>query len=223
MFLPKSLDEAILWLDQHGVKGVTVNELLRLGYINKFQICLPLTESAYSPLKNHELFNKNISAGLDVDIQKIHEASFVDLYGLYQLPPKTLFQLEAEGEATAEIVFSLDKGEQFTIHKIIKIDNLRVTYPSLKNLISHIVKPTPTKQTESTIEAIAKNPPLQQRFQENEILRVICELGFTATKLPQWRAGKGGVKAQVRSKLKFPVKVFNKAWERLRADGSIKE
>ena len=70
---------------------------------------------------------------------------------------------------------------------------------------------------------ITNNPLMRQRFQETEILRVIGELGFTATKFPQWEAGRRGVKAQVRDELEFPTKVFDKAWERLRADGKIKE
>ena len=66
-------------------------------------------------------------------------------------------------------------------------------------------------------------PEPQQRFQENEILRVIEELGFNATSLPLWEAGKRGVKAQVREELKFSSNVFNKAWARLREEGNIKE
>ena len=65
--------------------------------------------------------------------------------------------------------------------------------------------------------------PLQQRFQETEILRVIGELGFTATKLPPRETGKRWVKALVRDELGLTKSVFDKAWERLRADGEIKE
>jgi len=71
-----------------------------------------------------------------------------------------------------------------------------------------------------------KTPIPRQRFQEEEILRVINELGFKPQELPKWEAGKPGVKARVRKVLvtsKFPIKVFDKAWERLRAEGNIKE
>jgi hypothetical protein len=62
-----------------------------------------------------------------------------------------------------------------------------------------------------------------QRFQEEEIMRVIFELGYVAQAIPKWTRGKPGVKAEVRGKLKFPPKVFNKAWERLRAERKINE
>lgn len=64
-------------------------------------------------------------------------------------------------------------------------------------------------------------PQQQQRYQESEILRVIRELGHTAAALPKVKTGRSGVKSQVRQKLKFTASVFNKAWERLRADGRI--
>jgi hypothetical protein len=64
-------------------------------------------------------------------------------------------------------------------------------------------------------------PLQQQQFQENEILRVINELGYTASALPKTLPGKPGVKKKVREKLKLSIRVFDKAWERLRADKRI--
>lgn len=66
-------------------------------------------------------------------------------------------------------------------------------------------------------------PMLQQAHQEQEILRVINELGYAATNLPKDQRGKNGVKADVRERLNFSVKVFDKAWERLSADGRIRK
>jgi len=67
-------------------------------------------------------------------------------------------------------------------------------------------------------------PPTQQRFQENEILRVINGLGLTPTALPPRRTGQSGTKAQVRQSLRnFTTSVFDHAWERLRSRGEIKE
>lgn len=60
-----------------------------------------------------------------------------------------------------------------------------------------------------------------QRWQENEILRVIGELGHDPRKLPKNKPGKAGVKAEVRALLSFSPKVFELAWERLRKDGAI--
>lgn len=81
-----------------------------------------------------------------------------------------------------------------------------------------------TKQADNLVvrETVSK-PPLQQRFQEQEILRVISALGLTATKLPRYTPGKPGVKADVRERLRFTVTVFDKAWDRLRKDGRVKE
>ena len=67
-----------------------------------------------------------------------------------------------------------------------------------------------------TLPAQISNKPIPAQInQEQEILRVIKELGFSPTKLPANTPGKPGVKAAVRAKLTFPHKVFNKAWERL--------
>ncbi len=68
-----------------------------------------------------------------------------------------------------------------------------------------------------------KRPKPQQQFQEDEILRVIAELKYTATALPKAPNGKSGVKAQVRTSLSFPPGVFNKAWERLRQREAIQD
>ena len=67
-----------------------------------------------------------------------------------------------------------------------------------------------------------ERPLPQQRFQEEEILRVIRELNHEPQALPERPHGKRGVKAETRDKLQFTERVFNKAWERLRANGEIK-
>lgn len=61
-------------------------------------------------------------------------------------------------------------------------------------------------------------PQQQQQWQESEILRVIVELGHTPTAIPKRKAGQSGVKSEVRKALRFSKTVFDKAWERLRAD-----
>jgi hypothetical protein len=63
-------------------------------------------------------------------------------------------------------------------------------------------------------------PAPAQRFQEQEILRVIGELDLNPMAIPR-EAGKAGAKAEVRKHLPFTVSVFNGAWARLRAAGSI--
>lgn len=85
------------------------------------------------------------------------------------------------------------------------------------------VAPTPASASAPAVavpEPVAK--PLQrQRHQEAEILRVLRELGHQPKALPKHVPGKRGVKAEVRGRLSFTVKVFDKAWERLSDDGEI--
>lgn len=77
-------------------------------------------------------------------------------------------------------------------------------------------------QDTATTDAAPSRPPPQQRYQEQEILRVLAELGFSATALPRGRPGVPGPKADTRAKLpSFTRTVFDKAWERLRASGEI--
>lgn len=68
------------------------------------------------------------------------------------------------------------------------------------------------------VEAVTgnKNPPKQQQFQEQAILRVLASLSYDPKALPKNKPGKPGVKAAVRNELKLSVSVFKKAWERLK-------
>ena len=68
-----------------------------------------------------------------------------------------------------------------------------------------------------------KRPLQQQAWQENEILRVIQKLKYTATALPKEKRGVSGVKAAVRNDLRWIGTLFDKAWQRLRDQGRIKE
>jgi hypothetical protein len=63
--------------------------------------------------------------------------------------------------------------------------------------------------------ASQEKPQGKQRFQEQEILRVIQEMKCDPKALPENESGKFGIKNQVRSQLKFSKDVFNKAWQRL--------
>jgi len=80
---------------------------------------------------------------------------------------------------------------------------------------------------EAKVEAVKdakksnEKPQLQQLFQEQEILRVIRTLFHNPKKMPKQEQGKSGIKADVRKILKFSPKVFDKAWERLRANQDI--
>lgn len=79
----------------------------------------------------------------------------------------------------------------------------------------------PVCQTATDATKTTAKPVPAQRLQEQEVLRVIAELGYTANSLPKTKAGKSGVKAIVKQKLNYSTGVFNKAWERLRGCGDI--
>ena len=68
-------------------------------------------------------------------------------------------------------------------------------------------------------------PLPRQRHQENEILRVIAELGYSASALPKAPPGKKGPKHEVRAKIgkEMSVGIFDLAWERLRSREDIQD
>ena len=84
------------------------------------------------------------------------------------------------------------------------------------------VKTTPEQaNTAPTVEVLPK-----QRAQENRILELLVENGYDPVNLAKRWPGKAGPKAEIRTltmtepKL-FTEKSFEKAWERLRNEGSI--
>jgi hypothetical protein len=69
-----------------------------------------------------------------------------------------------------------------------------------------------------------RKPLPRQRYQEDEILREIRNLGHDPKALPNREAGKPWIKSEVRAKFpQFTDSVFDKAWERLRRAGDIGE
>lgn len=89
-----------------------------------------------------------------------------------------------------------------------------------------------TEQTASTERPVhaaaapvtAGAPLSRQRHQENEILRVLGDLGYDPKRLPRPAAGAAGPKSEVRAQLSWmSIKVFDKAWERLRNSGNISD
>lgn len=85
-------------------------------------------------------------------------------------------------------------------------------YEALKALAS------PKSKTGNGVTNEQCRPPeKRQRQQEQEILAVLRELGYNPKGLPPRKAGKAGVKSEVRANLpQMTDKVFSKAWERLR-------
>ncbi|MDP1525055.1 MAG: hypothetical protein Q8M20_04555 [Rhodocyclaceae bacterium] len=67
-------------------------------------------------------------------------------------------------------------------------------------------------------------PIQRQAFQEREILKVITLIGHDPLALPIGNRGKPGVKNAVRTKSTgMSPRVFDKAWQRLRDQGAIKD
>jgi hypothetical protein len=60
-------------------------------------------------------------------------------------------------------------------------------------------------------------PKSRQAYQEEQIIKVIKELGYDPLNLPNYKPGKAGVKSEVRAILGYSHSVLNKAWERLLA------
>ncbi len=85
-------------------------------------------------------------------------------------------------------------------------------YRNYRSLLIHAVMPSASEQ-----------PSQREHYQEQQILRMLQSLGFTAKALPKVKPGNSGVKAKVRAKMtEFPAGVFDKAWERLRSQGNIR-
>ncbi len=82
----------------------------------------------------------------------------------------------------------------------------------------------PSEKTDSN----PKKHVFKQILQENEILDCLKKLDYKPEALPKQASGKAGVKGEVRELLLqntqlFTISSFNKAWERLRAEGKLKE
>jgi hypothetical protein len=84
-----------------------------------------------------------------------------------------------------------------------------------------VVEAVPNNRADAS--STARSPLPRQRFQEQEILRVLEALGYEPQALPPRIPGRSGVKAAVRAELDFPSNVFDKAWDRLRSEGAIRE
>ena len=83
--------------------------------------------------------------------------------------------------------------------------------------------PAADQPARADAEPVTAGAPLsRQRHQENEMLRVLADLGYDPKQLPRPPAGAAGPKSEARAKLpEMSNKVFDKAWERLRSSGDI--
>jgi hypothetical protein len=130
----------------------------------------------------------------------------------------------------------LNKGEQSRLRTDKALTNSAYTYLTLTSLNEWkqgsfgLSVSEPVESSIVIADTKSEKPAVRRKMrdQEDAILRVISSLGYTPASLPTRETGKSGVKAQVRKELaKAPffssTKSFDKAWERLRKDGSIAE
>lgn len=103
------------------------------------------------------------------------------------------------------------------------LDDCRVTVYDVHALADAFVDVDEGAPADAAPEeaATAKPPPLLQKWQEDEILRVIRDLGHNPQRLPRAPSGTPGPKAEVRALVDMTPAVFKKAWERLRWCGEI--
>lgn len=105
-----------------------------------------------------------------------------------------------------------------------------------KAMVHQLLRPAATTQNPATISAPGQNTPTpapdtvkplqRSAAQDAAILTQVTSLGYDPLALPQNKPGKAGVKSAVRNALSKDrlftgAKVFDKAWERLSANGEI--
>lgn len=79
-------------------------------------------------------------------------------------------------------------------------------------------------------EPASPNKRILWQLQETLILHTIIDLGYNPKKLPPYQPGKKWIKSVVKSyinpelyRIRFTKEIFEKAWERLRKSGEIRE
>lgn len=226
-----TIPEAVQWLSEQTNSKWSENEFLdfALGHGITLHAGPPISQSAgLLKLDVEGLRNRSNPNGL----KQICSTG----WGMAQLFPIHIAQILYVGETetiNAQEPPDIKEWEFSLFPEPIKVtrDQLRISSKRLHALL-HRFKQSPChnpnsiapsgapKNTESP--ATAKPLPAQ-RFQEQEILRVIRELGYDPAKLPKAKPGTKGIKSKVRSRLTLTVKVFNMAWERLRAGAEIQD
>lgn len=166
---------------------------------------------------HHEQVSHDRANGIPIDVGTPHRIA-----ERFSLSPEqmlgdavggTLKTLKkATGASTVQHHVSINEARRVTAA-------LRIEWPPGLDVPRAPTQPAPSASAPAVAVPEPAAKPLQrQRHQEAEILRVLRELGHQPKALPKNVPGKPGVKAEVRGRLSFTVKVFNKAWERL-SDG----
>jgi hypothetical protein len=196
MFIP--LNEAVATFNKQTNKEISINKFLQFALNGKIALSILYDGKAR--------------------VYESADESIKDIYGWFDIPPRCFADIINHQQSNINTLFThnsysvLVEGISATLTAT--LDNIFIAEQRLNELIRLNIGETIDNN---------KRPLMQQRYQEDEILRVIGELGFNAKAIPKMKAGKSGVKADVRKKLSFSVSVFDKAWERLRANNDIQD
>ena len=185
----------------------------------------PLTQREIAEAAKRRL-SEGIATRLEIE-KTIHEE------GIYLLSRRDLHLLARHGvqrlnRGTPFLSLVASRGFQPGLAEAIEFGTpVDVTADMLCVLKGYLVKfaeqvaaqqveaPAPTPEPARVLPVAA--PLGRQRHQESEILRVLREMGYDPMHLPPRAAGKPGLRAEVRAKLKNMTEhVFKKAWGRLR-------
>lgn len=151
------------------------------------------------------------SVGVNVMISEIRKAEIKNT-GTDKLQPLTRdgnrFPIDTTGQKVADY------------ETLVTVSDIVIWLASSKTGYRWPAASAESKQGE--VADTTKPRPLQQQlFQETKILCVMGKLGYTVMAMPKNKPGKPGVKAAVREKLQFSVRIFDKAWERLLVNKEI--
>lgn len=178
--------------------GCSAADLLHLGAIGRVQLGIMMQTGGLDPrVSRTESGGYSFKATLDR-----REFAAVDR-GYLQ-------NIEADGCAHPSSVQLLDGYWVNEVTLTVRADQLWITAEDL----DRISGAAPNKR---------KRPDLTQQWQEDEILGALRKLGYDPSSLPPRKPGKSGPKTAARSALSLSQKAFDKAWERLRADGRIRD
>lgn len=218
MFLPLSLDDAAAWLERNEVTGVTGRDLLKLGAYGYLQIGLPLSCKAYSPSKYLNNAVSRMDAGnCSLDVKKAHDEAHVELLGVYVLPPRTLFELEAKGKARTGQVYGLN-GETFSVCVDVALDELRITSQALEDFVKKIEKDSDAPPAmEATVPASEDTKIIKAAPKPNKLAGIVY---WRAVLTSQIKYIDLNGKADVRSAIKHLKNLGDK---RLPNEGTIDE
>lgn len=208
-YLPKAatIEQACAWLEQQTGSTWTLAKLLECGE-------LPWFWFDYSTEAPKEIFGDK-TEGYFAPMVFAGDAHRLEMFGEFALVTMT--------RTHDDNLIKMTPGMR------IDLSEIRFKRESLQELADAFAPKPDDPASSGAVEsnertASVVRPLPAQRFQEQEILRVICELGYDSKALPKRKNGTKGVKAEVRKIVPMNTTgIFDGAWERLRANGEIQD